>query len=344
MARSQTAEGSDGPDESGQTPTDQRQVDPTLNPHDFSRPAWGWGLATAHASGTVLDTYYPDPAVGLPSHTSAPEELAMAAAGTHSGDPLRAVHTDLVRTVIDLDRPPANAPDAYLRLHLLSHRLVAPRTINLDQIVATLATVVWTSLGPCAPDGFEDVRTRLKADRKAVAVYGVDKFPRMVDYVIPTRVRIGDADRIRLGAHLAPGTEVLHEGFVNYDAGTLGAATIGGRISQGVVVGANSDIAGGASIMSTSSGGTQTVSVGERCLIGTNAVIGIAIGDDCTVEAGLDVTADTTIALPDGGTIKAAETSGQANLLFRHNSLTGAVEVADRAGSTVEPNASLHDR
>jgi 2,3,4,5-tetrahydropyridine-2-carboxylate N-succinyltransferase len=319
------------------------QTDPTVNPGDFARPAWGWGLATVHSSGTVLDTYYPEPALGLPSHPGAPEELAMAAAGTSSGDPLRAVHSDLVRTVIDLDEPPASTPDAYLRLHLLSHRLVAPRTINLDRLFAALTNVVWTSLGPCAVEGFENVRTRLKADRKAITVYGVDKFPRMVDYVLPTGVRIADADRVRLGAHLAAGTVVMHEGFINYNAGTLGTAMVEGRISQGVIVGADSDVGGGASIMGTlSGGGTKVVTVGERCLIGANAGIGIALGDDCVVEAGLYVTAGTKIALPDGDSTKAIEVSGGSNLLFLRNSVTGAVEVRNRAGGAVELNASLH--
>jgi 2,3,4,5-tetrahydropyridine-2-carboxylate N-succinyltransferase len=344
MARLDIADESDSREESAlAAATDDEQPDPSVNPDDFARPAWGWGLATVHASGAVLDTYYPDPALGLPSHPGAPEELAMAAAGTSSGDPLRAVHSDLVRPVIDLDKPPANTPDAYLRLHLLSHRLAGPRTVNLDGLFSVLTNVVWTSLGPCAVEGFENVRTRLRADRKAITVYGVDKFPRMVDYVLPTGVRIADSDRVRLGAHLAAGTVVMHEGFVNYNAGTLGTAMIEGRVSQGVVVGTDSDIGGGASIMGTlSGGGTEVITIGERCLVGANAGIGIALGDDCVVEAGLYVTAGTKITLPNGDTAKAIDVSGSSNLLFLRNSVTGAVEVRNRTGGAVELNASLH--
>jgi 2,3,4,5-tetrahydropyridine-2-carboxylate N-succinyltransferase len=312
------------------------------------RPAWGWGVATVHASGQVLDTYYPDPQLGLPENSDPPEELAITASGVSSSDPIRQVHTDLVRTVIDLDQPPTGAADVYLRLHLLSHRLVRPREVNLDGWAGLLNTVVWTSIGPCAVEGFEAIRTRMRADRRELTVHGVDKFPRMLDYVIPAGVRIGDASRVRLGAHLAPGTVVMHEGFVNFNAGTLGPAMIEGRVSQGVVVGKDSDVGGGASIMGTmSGGGSHVVSVGERSLIGANAGIGISLGDDCVVEAGLYVTAGTKVTLvgQDGQetrVVKALELSGQNNLLFLRNSVTGAVEARDRAGRTVQLNASLH--
>jgi 2,3,4,5-tetrahydropyridine-2-carboxylate N-succinyltransferase len=312
------------------------------------RPAWGWGVATVHASGQVLDTYYPDPQLGLPENSDPPEELAITASGVSSSDPIRQVHTDLVRTVIDLDQPPTGAADVYLRLHLLSHRLVRPRVVNLDGWAGLLNTVVWTSIGPCAVEGFEAIRTRMRADRRELTVHGVDKFPRMLDYVIPAGVRIGDASRVRLGAHLAPGTVVMHEGFVNFNAGTLGPAMIEGRVSQGVVVGKDSDVGGGASIMGTmSGGGSHVVSVGERSLIGANAGIGISLGDDCVVEAGLYVTAGTKVTLvgQDGQetrVVKALELSGQNNLLFLRNSVTGAVEARDRAGRTVQLNASLH--
>jgi 2,3,4,5-tetrahydropyridine-2-carboxylate N-succinyltransferase len=323
---------------------------PNHNPEDFARPAWGWGLATVHSSGQVLDTYYPAPNLGLPGteESAAPEELAIAAAGAASADPVREVHTELVRTVIDLDQPPAGASDMYLRLHLLSARLAEPRSINIEGWAGKLATVVWTSVGPCAVDGFENVRTRLKVERKGLTVHGVDKFPRMLDYVIPEGVRIADASRVRLGAHLAPGTVVMHEGFVNFNAGTLGPAMIEGRVSQGVIVAKDSDVGGGASIMGTmSGGGTHMVSVGERSLIGANAGIGISLGDDCVVEAGLYVTEGTKVTLVDqaGGdrrVVKARELSGQSNLLFLRNSVTGTVEVRERAGKTVELNASLH--
>jgi 2,3,4,5-tetrahydropyridine-2-carboxylate N-succinyltransferase len=312
--------------------------------HDqFARPAWGWGLATVHASGEVLDTYFPAPALGRPDQNTAPEELAIAAAGASSADPVRQVHTELVRTVIDLDQPPETASDVYLRLHLLSYRLAQPRSINLEGWAGKLATVVWTSAGPCAVQDFEQIRTRLRADRKGLTVNGVDKFPRMVDYVVPSGVRIGDASRVRLGAHLAPGTVVMHEGFVNFNAGTLGPAMIEGRVSQGVIVGKDSDVGGGASIMGTmSGGGTHMVRIGERCLIGANAGIGISLGDDCVVEAGLYVTEGTKVTLPDGQVVKARELSEQSKLLFIRNSVSGAVEVRERAGRTVSLNASLH--
>ena len=252
-----------------------------------------------------------------------------------------------MRTVIDLDAAPADPADAYLRLHLLSHRLVAPHGQNLDGLFGVLANVVWTSVGPCPVEGFEATRMRLMAAHGRVQVFGVDKFPRMTDYVVPTGVRIADADRVRLGAYLAPGTTVMHEGFVNFNAGTLGTSMVEGRVVAGVVVGDGSDIGGGASIMGTlSGGGTAVVSIGERCLLGANAGLGISLGDDCVVEAGLYVTAGTKVTVadgPDAGTVvKARELSGRDNLLLRRNSVTGAVEVVGRPGTTVELNAVLH--
>jgi 2,3,4,5-tetrahydropyridine-2-carboxylate N-succinyltransferase len=236
----------------------------------------------------------------------------------------------------------ADAYDAYLRLHLLSHRLVAPHGLNADGMFGVLTNVVWTNYGPCAIDGFETVRARLRR-RGPVTVYGVDKFPRMVDYVVPTGVRIADADRVRLGAHLASGTTVMHEGFVNFNAGTLGASMVEGRISAGVVVGDGSDIGGGASIMGTlSGGGTEVISLGKHCLLGANSGLGIPLGDDCVVEAGLYVTAGTKVALPDGKSVKAYELAGSSNLLFRRNSLTGAVEVVSRDGRGIALNEDLH--
>jgi 2,3,4,5-tetrahydropyridine-2-carboxylate N-succinyltransferase len=304
-------------------------------------------LATITEDGTVLDTWFPDPELGAysPSGSTrlsaddAPEDLA-ALAGT---DAARGVETIVVRTVIaDLNDKPADTYDAYLRLHLLSHRLVEPHGLNLDGIFAALTNVVWTNFGPCQIEGFEETRLRLR-HRGHVTVYGVDKFPRMVDYVMPTGVRIADADRVRLGAHLAPGTTVMHEGFVNFNAGTLGASMVEGRISAGVVVDDGSDVGGGASIMGTlSGGGTNVTSVGKRCLLGANAGLGISLGDDCIIEAGLYVTAGTKVTTPDGKIVKAREFSGANNLLFRRNSVTGAVEVVGRDGKGIALNEALH--
>ena len=302
------------------------------------RMAWGWGLVSRHDSGQVLDTWFPAPALGTHDGSEAPEELA-AAAGR---DELRQVSTAVELVTIDLDSKPADMPDAYLRLHLLSHTLVQPNTINLDGLFGVLTNVVWTSAGPCAVDGFETTRAKLRAAHGHVTVFGVDKFPRMVDYVIPAGVRIADADRVRLGAHLHAGTTVMHEGFVNFNSGTLGSSMVEGRISQGVVVGDGSDIGGGASTMGTlSGGGTERVSIGERCLLGAESGIGIALGDDCVVEAGLYVTAGTKVSV-DGEVVKAATLSGKNGLLFLRNSQTGAVEVRDRAGRTVALNDILH--
>jgi len=305
----------------------------------MTRTAWAWGLATVASSGSVLDVWYPDPRLGDEPTAAAPQELS-ALAGS---DPVRRVERTVVLTRVDLDANPDDAADAYLRLHLLSARLVQPRTINLDGVFGVLANVVWTSAGPCAVDGFDAVRPALRAAHGHVTVFGVDKFPRMVDYVLPAGVRIADADRVRLGAHLAEGTTVMHEGFVNFNAGTLGSSMVEGRISAGVVVGDGSDVGGGASIMGTlSGGGKEQITIGERCLLGANSGVGISLGDDCVVEAGLYVTAGTKIALPDGRVVKGAELSGVDNLLFLRNSTTGAVEARPRQGQRVELNAALH--
>ncbi len=312
----------------------------------IERSAWGYGLATTAESGVVLDAWYPAPTLGEAPADAGPHGVPVALAALEGMDPDRGVRTDVVRTVIDIGAPPADVPDAYLRLHLLSHRLVRPHDVNVDGIFGVLTNVVWTDRGPCAVDDFEATRLRLMAAHGRVQVLGVDKFPRMTDYVVPTGVRVGDADRVRLGAHLATGTTVMHEGFVNFNAGTLGASMVEGRISAGVVVGNDSDVGGGASIMGTlSGGGTQVISVGERCLLGANAGIGISLGDDCVVEAGLYVTAGTKVSLlSDSGarSVKAAELSGASNVLFRRNSATGAVEALARPGRTVELNAALH--
>ena len=307
------------------------------------RKAWGYGLSTISATGTILDTWYPAPQLGpLPAHIDphiAPAELE-ALTGP---DPRRAVRIDFITLEIDLDTPPTSTPDAYLRLHLLSHLLVAPNNQNLDGIFGHLPIVVWTNAGPVHPEDFARLRPHLQ--RAGIASTGIDKFPRLLDYVTPDRVRIADASRVRLGAHLSPGTTVMHEGFVNFNAGTLGTSMVEGRISQGVVVGDGADIGGGASIMGTlSGGGTERVSVGARALLGANSGIGISIGDDSVVEAGLYVTAGTKVNVlgTERATVKAVMLSGVPNLLFRRNSLTGAVEVLARSGDGVELNAALH--
>ena len=306
-----------------------------------SRTAWGYGLATVAGDGTVLDTWFPRPVLGaLPEGTDpyiAPAEFE----DLEGADERRNVTIDFRTVEIDLDAAPASTEDAYLRLHLLSHLLVQPNTINLDGLFGRLPIVVWTNAGPVHPDDFDRLRPRLQ--RAGIAATGIDKFPRLLDYVSPTRVRIADASRVRLGAHLSPGTTVMHEGFVNFNAGTLGTSMVEGRVSQGVVVGDGADIGGGASIMGTlSGGGTERISIGARALLGANSGVGISIGDDSVVEAGLYVTAGTKVILADGVTIKAVELSGMPGLLFRRNSVTGAVEVLTRSGKGVELNTSLH--
>jgi 2,3,4,5-tetrahydropyridine-2-carboxylate N-succinyltransferase len=314
------------------------------------------GLATIASDGTVLDTWFPAPELADEPGPSGTERLSAeravqllgeGAAKAIGPDARRGVEVVAVRTVIaSLDEKPIDAHDVYLRLHLLSHRLVQPNTINLDGLFGVLPNVVWTNVGACPVEDFE--RTRMALRRKGpVHVYGVDKFPRMTDYVMPAGVRIADADRVRLGAHLAAGTTVMHEGFVNYNAGTLGASMVEGRISAGVVVGDGSDVGGGASIMGTlSGGGTEVISIGERCLLGANAGIGISLGDECVVEAGCYVTAGTkvTVADADGSTttVKARELSGVSNVLFRRNSVTGAIEAVPWRSGGVELNAALH--
>jgi 2,3,4,5-tetrahydropyridine-2-carboxylate N-succinyltransferase len=322
-----------------------------------SRSAYGYGLATVstrNGEATVLDVWFPAPALGTAAENlrdieSADPVLTEIAASGDDAD--RGTEQKVVFVQIHLDEAPADTADAYLRLHLLSHRLVLPNSINLDGVFGKLPNVVWTNFGPAAVEGFELTRARLRK-RGAVTVYGVDKFPRMVDYVIPSGVRIADADRVRLGAHLAEGTTVMHEGFVNFNAGTLGTSMVEGRISAGVVAGDGSDVGGGASIMGTlSGGGKEKISLGERVLLGANSGVGISIGDDSVVEAGLYVTAGTRVRVVGGKEadgeaatkiVKAVELSGVPNLLFRRNSSTGEVEVLPRRGQSVELNEALH--
>ena len=340
--------------------------------------AFGVGLATRTPAGKVLDTWFP--VVVLDEHAGAAEQLA-AAVGHHQGTATYELTANAVaglegddaalaaaRTAVeaatsttpvtrterfavvtflaDLAAPPTDAHDVYLRLHLLSHRMIRPHGANLDGAFGALNNVVWTDLGPCDPEGFETQRLELERRGHRVRVTSIDKFPRMTDYVIPSGVRIGDADRVRLGAHLAEGTTVMHEGFVNFNAGTLGSSMVEGRISAGVVVGDGSDLGGSASIMGTlSGGGTEIISVGQRCLLGANAGIGISLGDDCVVEAGLYVTAGTKVTLPDGRVVKARELSGADGLLLRRDSVSGAVTAVQREGAAGDwggLNEALH--
>ena len=303
----------------------------------MSRSAHGHGIATM-SGATVLDVWYPEPALGPLVGKPDPSLIALAIPDFDRG-----ITREVVSIEIDLDTAPADARDAYLRLHLLSHRLVKPHGQVLDGVFGLLTNVVWTSAGPCAVEGFELTRARLKQKHGSIAVYGVDKFPRMVDYVIPSGVRIADADRVRLGAYLAHGTTVMHEGFVNFNAGTLGTSMVEGRISAGVVVGDGSDIGGGASIMGTlSGGGKEVISIGEKCLLGANSGLGISLGDNCVIEAGTYITAAAKLTLPDGEVVKAGSLSGASNLLFRRNSLTGGLEAVMRTGTWGGLNALLH--
>jgi len=299
--------------------------------------AWGVGLATIAADGTTLDTFFRHLGLGNAVPAGTPSETQSAT------DERRGVAVVPTSLVIDTQAAPTSATDVYLRLHLLSHRMVEPRTINLDGAFGLLTNVAWTSIGPVAIDTLDDVRYNLLRQGQHLVVHGVDKFPRMTDYVVPSGVRIADASRVRLGAHLASGTTVMHEGFCNFNAGTLGASMVEGRISAGVIVGDGSDIGGGASIMGTlSGGGKEMVTVGKKCLLGANSGLGISLGDECIIEAGLYITAGTQVKLPDGTVVKARELSGASGLLFRRNSQSGAVEAVQRTGNWGGLNAALH--
>ncbi|HTW15775.1 MAG TPA: 2,3,4,5-tetrahydropyridine-2,6-dicarboxylate N-succinyltransferase [Nocardioides sp.] len=307
--------------------------------------AWGYGLTTIAADDSVLDTWFPAPALGeKPADAGTPAELSALA----TPDDVRGVRREVrLVEIADLAAAPTTTEEAWLRLHLLSARLVVPHGLSLDGVFGLLTNVVWTSAGPCAVEGFELTRARLRAAGQHVSVYGVDKFPRMVDYVVPSGIRIGDADRVRLGAHLAAGTTVMHEGFVNFNAGTLGASMVEGRISGGVVVGDGSDVGGGASIMGTlSGGGKEVISIGQRCLLGANSGLGISLGDDCVVEAGTYITAGTKVTITDMDgkpkIVKALSLSGASNVLFRRNSVTGAIEAVPWKSEGVTLNAALH--
>jgi 2,3,4,5-tetrahydropyridine-2-carboxylate N-succinyltransferase len=296
--------------------------------------AWGAGIAT-YAGERILEVFYPAPRLDSTGDPLDFEEVVDDLRGSRQAA--------IVTTIDDLQAPPQDTADAYLRLHLLSHRLVKPREINMDGIFAALPNVAWTSLGPVDPAELTRVQLEARRAGRPLQVFSLDKFPRMTDYVTPSGVRVADADRVRLGAHLADGTTVMHEGFVNFNAGTLGHSMVEGRISAGVIVGDGSDVGGGSSIMGTlSGGGSEVISIGERCLLGANAGIGISLGDDCTVEAGLYVTAGTLVTLPDGDVVKGRELSGVSGLLFRRNSRTGTVEALPRSGNWSGLNAALH--
>ncbi|CAB4667260.1 unannotated protein [freshwater metagenome] len=308
---------------------------PELSP--VTGPASAIGLATI-AGDVVLDVWYPAPTLG-----AIPKDVPDISSGINSTETIGAQVRSISTTIPDLSAPPTDTADAYLRLHLLSHRIVKPRTINLDGIFGLLPIVAWTDSGPVPLDRLTEVRLRARSKGHHLTVFGVDRFPRMVDYVVPSGVRIADADRVRLGAHLASGTVVMHEGFVNFNAGTLGTSMVEGRISAGVVVDDGSDIGGGASIMGTlSGGGKEVVSIGKGCLIGANAGVGLSLGANCVVEAGLYVTAGSKVTLPDGSVAKASEVSGADNLLFRRNSQSGAIEVVMRTGTWGGLNTTLH--
>jgi 2,3,4,5-tetrahydropyridine-2-carboxylate N-succinyltransferase len=304
------------------------------------KSAWGYAVATVGWDEVPLSFWFPAPQLGMPCAADGAER----GVGEEQEDPVRAVRIRRQLCVTaDLDLPPADSADAYLRLHLLSHRLVRPNAMNLDGIFGVLPNVGWTSLGPVAVGEIGAARQRALARGIHLDVRSVDKFPAMLDYVVPSGVRVADAARVRLGAHLAEGTTVMHEGFVNFNAGTLGPSMVEGRISQGVVVGAGTDIGGGASIMGTlSGGGTQVISVGQRCLLGANSGLGISLGDDCIIEAGLYLTAGTIVSLPGGQQAKARDLSGQAGLLFRRNSVTGSVEALTRPGQWGGLSTDLH--
>ena len=302
------------------------------------RSAFGFGIASTTNTGEVLDVWFDSLGIGKLAENNDPDLSQFT-----GSDSIREVTKSKVSIEIDLDAPPKDVADAYLRLHLLSHRIVKPHGQSLDGIFGILNNVVWTSAGPCAVSTFSSVGPKLRAKHGTLTVFSVDKFPRMVDYVVPDGVRIADADRVRLGAYLSSGTTVMHEGFVNFNAGTLGKSMVEGRISAGVVVGDGSDIGGGASIMGTlSGGGKQVISIGERCLLGANAGLGISLGDDCVVESGTYVTAGSKITLPDNSVVKASELSGAHNLLFRRNSKSGALEALPKTGSWGGLNSVLH--
>ena len=301
--------------------------------------AYGFGIATQNLAGSILECSFYQIGLGN-APTNNMDSNFKSLIGE---DPIRKVNKVAIEVIINLNDKPKDAADVYLRLHLLSHRLVKPHGANLDGIFSLLANVVWTSAGACEVEGFEKVRPQLLNKFQNLTIYGVDKFPRMIDYVIPAGVRIADGDRVRLGAYLSSGTTVMHEGFVNFNAGTLGKSMVEGRISAGVVVGDGSDIGGGASIMGTlSGGGKEVISIGERTLLGANSGIGISLGNDCVVEAGIYVTAGSKITLPDGKIVKAKELSGADNLLFRRNSQTGSLEVLPKTGSWSGLNSTLH--
>ncbi len=298
-------------------------------------------ISTRH--GSALEAWYRDLALGeLPSGATTPTTPMTLRA---EADPVRLVRFEIIETRIDLDAPPDGVADAYLRLHLLSARLVRPRELNVDGIFSQLGLVAWTDLGAVHPADLDELRAQFRLAGRHLTVHGIDKFPRMTDFVSPSGVRIADSSRVRLGAYLAEGTVVMHEGFVNFNAGTLGPCMVEGRITAGSIVDADSDVGAGSSIMGTlSGGGTHMTTIGKRCLLGANAGTGISLGDDCAVEAGLYITRGTLVTLPDGQVVKAIELSGQPGILFRRHSVRGNVEAVPWKSSTFTGlNPALHD-
>lgn len=320
--------------------------------------AWGFGLATVSSDDKILDIWYPAPTLGAPSEgAQAPQELL----ALEREDNLRKVTMRVVQTVIDLDEDPRDTADVFLRLHLLSHRVIEPNSCSLNGIYDILETVVWTNLGPCAFDGFTETRMRICAETGVPPrVYTVGKFPRMTNYVIPSGVRMANADRVRLGAYLAEGTVVTHAAFVDFNAGTLGPVLVEGRINKGVTVGANSQIGGGVSTIGDdyTTGSMKHVSIGENCRIGNNAGVGIALGNNCSIEEGLYIkNEDKVTILPTGGIspgtngyienpgiVKAKHLAGLDNIMFRRSTLTGAIDALPRDGQSSDVLQELVDR
>ncbi len=330
--------------------------------------AFGLGVGTHNSDGEWLEIFFPEPLLapspalaeaaancdsGLAMHREQLQALqsALEAAGETAqaalAEQFLASSQPVVAVLLEEDKAPANVPEGYLKLHLLSHRLVPPHGTNLEGLFGVLPNVAWTSEG--AIDLNELPRRQLAARLRGevLEVSCVDKFPKMTNYVVPAGVRIAHTARVRLGAYLGAGTTIMHEGFVNFNAGTQGPGMIEGRISAGVLVGSGSDLGGGCSTIGTlSGGGNIVISVGKECLIGANAGIGIPLGDRCTVEAGLFVTAGTKVTMLDAEgmpveTVKARDLAGKSDLLFRRNSTTGAVECLTNR-SAVELNEELH--
>ena len=294
------------------------------------------GIANLSSKGEMLDVFFPYVEFG--------EEKITGEITNINDNSMKIV--EISWTEKDLERPIENIIDAYLKLHLLSYKLVLPNSLNLDGLFLNIPNVVWTNQGPISLDEIDERLIASKINKNELYIRSIDKFPCLTDYIVPQKVRIADSSRVRLGAYLSEGTTIMHEGFVNFNAGTLGKAMIEGRISAGVVIGANTDLGGGSSTMGTLSGGNNTkISIGDNCLLGANSGIGISLGDNCTVEAGLYITAGTKITILDGKEsklIKASEISGIENTLFFRDSTTGKV-IAKQNKKISKLNKELHN-